>query len=68
MDDGDSQKLAKLCGMLGSNHDGERASAALKASEFLKSRASGGAPSTRYCAGDQSPRRRIKDREGRLND
>jgi len=31
-----AHRLAKLCGMLGSSHDGERAAAALKATEFLK--------------------------------
>jgi hypothetical protein len=31
--------LVKLCGMLGSSHDGERAGAALKASNFLRARA-----------------------------
>jgi len=30
--------LVKLCGMLGSEHDGERAAAALKASNFLRER------------------------------
>lgn len=30
-------KLAKLCGMLGSDHAGERAAAGLKATEFVRS-------------------------------
>ena len=38
MEQGDVLKLAKLSGILGSNHVGERASASLKATEFLKSR------------------------------
>jgi len=32
----DVHRLSKLCGMLGSAHDGERSSAALMASKFLK--------------------------------
>jgi hypothetical protein len=35
LSDIDLQRLIKLCGLLGSAHDGERASAALKVSEFL---------------------------------
>jgi hypothetical protein len=31
-----ADRLAKLCGMLGSAHDGERASAALKADQLLR--------------------------------
>lgn len=34
----DKERLLKLLGMLGSEHDGERAAAALKASQFLKKR------------------------------
>jgi hypothetical protein len=34
----DLDKFARICGMLGSNHDGERAAAALKATEFLRAR------------------------------
>jgi hypothetical protein len=37
----DLSRLIKLCGRLGSEHEGERAAAALKVSEFLKSRALG---------------------------
>ena len=33
---GDRDKLVKLCGLLGSNHDGERAAAALKADAHIK--------------------------------
>jgi hypothetical protein len=32
-----AQRLAKLCGMLGSAHAGERAAAALKADQFVRS-------------------------------
>lgn len=32
----DVERFRKVLGMLGSNHDGERAAAALKASEMLK--------------------------------
>jgi hypothetical protein len=31
-----AERLAKLCGMFGSEHDGERAAAALKANEFVR--------------------------------
>ena len=33
---GDIQKLARICGLLGSSHHGERAVAAVKASEILR--------------------------------
>jgi hypothetical protein len=32
-----ADRLAKLCGMFGSDHDGERATAASKADEFVRS-------------------------------
>lgn len=32
----DATRLAKICGMLGSNHDGERAAAALKADSMVR--------------------------------
>jgi hypothetical protein len=32
-----AERLAKLCGMLGSEHDGERATAAAKADAFVRS-------------------------------
>jgi hypothetical protein len=31
-----ADRLAKLCGMFGSNHDGERAAAALKADQLVR--------------------------------
>jgi hypothetical protein len=34
----DADKFARICGMLGSSHDGERAAAARKATEFLQAR------------------------------
>lgn len=34
----DIDKFSRICGMLGSVHDGERAAAALKATEFLQAR------------------------------
>lgn len=34
----DAERLVKLCGMLGSAHDGERAAAAAKASKLLRDR------------------------------
>jgi len=36
MDGASLARFRKLCGLLGSNHDGERAAAAAKATEFLK--------------------------------
>ena len=36
MEKEDARRLAKLCGLLGSDHDGERASAALMATKLLK--------------------------------
>ena len=33
-----ADKLAKLCGMFGSDHDGERATAAAKADQLIRSR------------------------------
>lgn len=38
MDQVDIQKFARICGMLSSPHDGERASAALLATNFLSAR------------------------------
>jgi hypothetical protein len=38
LSDIDLQRLIKLCGLLGSMHEGERAAAAAKVSEFLLSR------------------------------
>lgn len=36
LNQGDIQKLARICGLLGSSHHGERAVAAVKASEILR--------------------------------
>lgn len=41
LDPRDADKFGKLVGLLGSNHDGERAAAALKATEFLRARQMG---------------------------
>jgi hypothetical protein len=38
LDDAAVERLTKLLGMLGSDHDGERASAALKADQLIRSR------------------------------
>lgn len=37
LDPAAADRLRKLCGMLGSEHDGERATAAAKADEFVRS-------------------------------
>ena len=37
----DAVKFGKIIGLLASNHDGERATAALKATEFLRAREMG---------------------------
>jgi hypothetical protein len=36
LDTHSAERLAKLCGMLGSNHDGERAAAGLKADQLVR--------------------------------
>lgn len=38
METKDIERLGKLMGLLGSNHDGERAAAALKATQFLETK------------------------------
>jgi hypothetical protein len=38
LDPRDADRFGKIIGLLGSNHDGERAAAALKATEFLRAR------------------------------
>jgi hypothetical protein len=56
-----AERLAKLCGMLGSNHDGERAAAGLKADQLVRNLGltwadviSGATTNWRMCASSQT--------------